>query len=456
MFTGLSHIERWPAYSKQLAHAHSLYDYFQRHVEAIKKHDPNSPELSITPLAYYIKILGEAGCYQRIFDVYYAMDREGPLSPNQFIFTAIFQALSQRNAPTSEDERTIHAQNASDAKALWRQLLKASARPPGFTIDAHVISAAILALSRGRHADQTFALEIVAEYLGLTRSDHPPLRGKLSLNVQTLAATLMLCNRMQDHRLCIHFLDQVKDRPEDQGGVSVIDRGHMEEVFRAYVALAGPRSRDIPKQALEMLEWMLKQDIIRPHESNIRPTLSTYNLVLTACWRGADWDSATRTFELMTAYDVQDFEDRWGPARHPRPERRSKGRNLVPDAAAMSSMVRAASASHNSAHMRQVLRMVHHFGLDNLLGNPPAPGKVVAKNATFYQVKLAAALLDIMGVVLPPGKVKAASDHSKEETIWLETKARVREIVRKAGKERRWASATETDINGQTGQDLSA
>lgn len=86
MFSGLSRIEFWSSHPKQLAHARSLYDSFKRHLDSIKKDDPQSPDLTVTPLTSYIKILGAIGAHQEIFDIYYEMDSEGPLAPNQFIF----------------------------------------------------------------------------------------------------------------------------------------------------------------------------------------------------------------------------------------------------------------------------------------------------------------------------------------------------------------------------------
>src|SRR6202035_3017522 len=133
-----------------------------------------------------------------------------------------------------------------------------------------------------------FALQIVSDYLGLTTPDLPPQSGKLPLTVQTLAAALILCNRMRDHRLCIYFFKQVQKRSEKSGGVALLDRGHMEEVFKAFASLAHPASPTEPKQALETLEWMLKQEMAGPNGPRIRPAISTYSSVLMACWRGVD------------------------------------------------------------------------------------------------------------------------------------------------------------------------
>jgi hypothetical protein len=136
-----------------------------------------------------------------------------------------------------------------------------------------------------------------------------------------------------------------------------------------------------------------------------------------ACWRGVDWDSAARTFELMTGYSSVDFADEAGERRwrHPRLQRRSAGRNLVPDAEVMSCMVRAAIASRRQESMRQCLRIVNHWGADHLFGQSSVPSsskdvvpvssKKETKHKLFYRMKLADALKEAVDRVLAgPGK----------------------------------------------------
>jgi len=398
MFFGLSRIEHWSTHPKQLANARSIYESFRRHLHAVRKDDPGSPELFVDPLAAYIKILGDAGQYQEIFDVYYALDSEGPLSANQAIFTGMFQALSSRNtlASASDRRQSPQIQNASDAKLLWTQMLKASERSPGFVVDSFIVSAAITALSRGRAADQTLAFQILRDYLGLTQPGEAPVTGTIPLVTQSLAAALMLCNKSQKYSLCVHFFQQVVDRPEKVGALSIIDRAHVEQVLKAYIALA---SRNSAHNALKTLEWMLRQEIMGRNGSKIRPANSTYNLVLMACWCGADWNSAIRAFELMTGYHAHDFKD-GAVTSTPRLDKRSAGRNLVPDAETMSFMVRAALASRDRANMRQCLRIVDCLGIDRLFSKQEADSNKAAKYRAFYHVKLAAALIATIDHVL--------------------------------------------------------
>ncbi|KAJ8453558.1 hypothetical protein ONZ45_g19669 [Pleurotus djamor] len=188
MFSGLSRMENWMSHTKQLTNAHALYDYFIQHVTSVKKHDPTSSQLSTLPLSYYIKILGDTGHIQNIFDVYYALDGSVNLAPDQYIYTAMFSALAGKKL-------TEQGNAAFDAKLLWSQMLKASQKSPGFEVDVHLVTAAISALSRGSSSDQSFAFNLLREYFGITKPTDPPSPvGLLPLTPPALAAALHLCN----------------------------------------------------------------------------------------------------------------------------------------------------------------------------------------------------------------------------------------------------------------------
>lgn len=425
MFMGLSRIEHWPTHPRQVENARSIYEAYRRHVEAVKRDDPQSPELSINPLAAYIKILGDSGQYQEIFDVYYALDSEGPLSANQFIFTAMFQALSTNDGVSGSRNTSVNVKNAADSKLLWTQMLKASKKSPGFKVDSFIVSSAITALSRGRPSDQAVAFQIVREYFGLTAPGDPPVTGLLPLVPQSLAAVLALCNYSQNYPLSVHFIQQIRKRPEALGGVSIIDRAHMEEVLRARLSLTTPGSAHL---SLETLEWMLRTEIVGRNGPKIRPSISTYNLVLMACWRAADWASAMRTFDLMTGYHSHDFMD-GAISKAPRLDKRAPGRNLVPTAETMSCLVRTALATQDRAKMRQCLRIVGYLGVDHLFAKKGPAGEEshkLAKNRAFYVSKLASAVVETTRYVL-----KGSSSGEEAET-WHGLATQAQEAVRRA------------------------
>jgi hypothetical protein len=395
MLSGLARIENWEDYPKQLKNATSLYEAFLRHVDSMKKHDPSSPELNTAPIASYIQILGDVGMHQEIFDVFYNMDKEGPLAPDHLLFTAMFQALAAKPDPV-----TGYAPNSASAKLLWSLMIKAQ-RKTQFPLDSHLISAVVLALSRGRPGDQELGFQIVRDYFGLSTTTPPKSKDIVPLTSQAFGAVLSLCKFSEKHQCAIDFFQQVLERPPSVGGPSIIDNGHVETVIGAYSALSPP---NYSIKCIELLEWMLRESVTRPRDTKIRPSHSTYLLVLKACWSCADWRGATKTFDLMTGYHCHDFMDGVVSDR-PRFDRRSEGRNISPDPETVSLMVRTAVRTKNRAHIRQALRLTHYFGMKDLFLNKYAPeGSGQSKKATdsrlFYSLKLADAVREGIEQVL--------------------------------------------------------
>jgi len=437
MFAGLSHVQHWPTHSLQLTHAHQLYGYFTKHLKALKFHTPDSAELTISPLSKYIKILGDAGDFQRIFDVYYAMDSDGPLAPNLDIFTAMFQVLAVRRYAEGDEGVVFHNQNGSTAKLLWTQMVKASKKPPGFTIDSYLIAAAIKALSRGRPADQEFAFDLVRDHLGLvTPGNESANSTNTHLTVHTLAAALDICNKLKKPRHCIYYLQQVMhprySSPKSiRARAELIDSAHMEQGFIAYTTLAHSGIPGQSNRALETLQWMLRSEITQGNEK-LRPQLRIFNRVLTVCRFSGDWASATKTFELMTGYRAGDFADvEEGLERvEPVKDKRSQGRNHTPDTETMSSMVRTALTTQTAANVRQSLRMVDHLGIDHLLNSrdkiPVSPSRKAASLDAFHHQKLADAVEEAVDFLLTKGPDR----QNKETPCWQALRARAKAYLK--------------------------
>lgn len=393
MFNGLARIENWSKSTKQLKNAKSLYESYLKLVDSIKKHNKNDPELSVDPLASYIRILGDTGEYQTVFDVLYAMDKDGPLSPNRLVYTAAFQAIHAAMADTIEGRVKV----ASDARLLWSQMLKASKENDDLAPDSYVIVAVITALSGGNENDIDLAFRIIAEYYGLVTERVASEGCKLPLSGESFIAVLRLCNLSKRHSVCAQFYQQVRRRPEAVGGLSIIDRGHMEEMLKADLALREPGYH-----AVRTLEWMLRQELMGPNGPKIRPALSTYNLVIQACMYSVDWNNAKRTFDLMTGYHAHDFMDGSVVSR-PRLDKRGQGRNFLPNAEFMSFMLRTAIATRNKADLRQALRIVDHIGYDTIVtarGEISKETTKLAKRRGFIHMKFNAALIEAVDLVL--------------------------------------------------------
>lgn len=401
MLNGFARIENFSQSTQLLKHTRSLYENFRRHLESVRRHDPTSLELSVDPLASYIKILGNAQCYKELFDVFYSLDTDGPLAPNPLIFTSVFQALA------SQPEVQADLLPQVNVRLLWSQVMDASKRRNTFVINSYLATAAISALTRGQTLDHDRAFSIARDFYGLSIHGTESTQPQLSLTAPTLFAILRLCNTSRNYDLCIDFFNQVKRRPLNIGGVELLDRLHLEEVLRAHQSLDVKSSA---YESLQLLQWMIRQELTGPNGGIIRPLASTYSIVLVTCWHSADWNSAIRTFDLMTGYRSHDFMD-GAVASVPRLDKRPNGRNIGPTAETMSSLVRAAYATKNRFHMRQCLRIVDHLGFDNLLARTTEmsdESRKRMKNRGFFVAKLASGIVEMVDYVLA-GNIDARS-----------------------------------------------
>ncbi|KAG0709629.1 hypothetical protein DFH29DRAFT_841164 [Suillus ampliporus] len=419
MLSGIAFIKDWSKHSKQLQNSHSLYEYYLKHIGSVKFHEPdNSKELSLQPLVAYIQILGDAGDYHKIFDVYFAMDQEGPLAPDRFVFTAMFKAISTRQKRSvTGGEASTRNDAASDAKHVWIQMEKVMQKNPDFHLDPGLIATAIRALTRGSPNDQIFAFVIIHDRLGLSKpGEDMPRRLSNNLNAWTLDAALQLCNSMQKHRLTVHFTRQVMDKINwDKIWMRyLIDSSHIHKLLRAYAGLASLGSLNESNEALEALEWSVQHDIIY-HLPKLTPTAQSYHLALMTCCRSADWSTAVRVYELMTGVEASQFE--LGGSRAPVVKKRSKGKNLPTDVETMSFLLRTALAANNLTHIRHAMWLADFARVDALLSDE--------KTTAFYRSKLASTLMEAIK------RLQEAGDLTREqEKTWSSYRSLAREVLK--------------------------
>ncbi|KAG1892456.1 hypothetical protein F4604DRAFT_1699555 [Suillus subluteus] len=385
MLSGISLIKDWPKYSKQLQNAHSLYESYLKHIESVKFHEAdNSKELSLQPLVAYIQILGDAGDYHKIFDVYFAMDQEGPLAPDRFVFTAMFKAISARQ------KRSVTGGEASTP---------------------------IRALTRGSPNDQSFAFTIIHDQLGLSKpGEDIPKRLSNNLNAWTLDATLQLCNSMQKHRLTVHFTHQIMEKINwDKVWMRyLIDSNHIHKLLRAYAGLAALGSLNESNDALGALEWSVQNDIVY-HLPKLTPTAQSYHLALMTCCRSADWPTAVRVYELMTGVEASQFES--GGSRSPTVKKRSKGKNLPTDVETMSFLLRTALATNNVTHIQHAMWLADFARVDALLSDE--------HTAAFYRSKLASTLMEATKRLQEAGGIT-----QEQEKTWSSYRSLARQVLK--------------------------
>lgn len=438
LLRGYNTNKNWEEHQQQLLNAHKVYDNMVEYIEkaeqqGLDEHTGNHP------VAAYMEILGNAKLYQRLFDVYNAWDKDGPLAHNQISYTVMLNALGARDSLPFPG-RPVKDQNASDAKLIWRQAVKASEKR-GFPIDGHLVRSVITILADGQPSDQLLAFDIVREYLGLVPPGDDPVKAKVPINRHLLFSVLRLCVHAQKYSLCVHYLEQAIENEMEHA----IDRYSVDLALRANAALATLGSLHEGAQAARLVEWLHRHYALSgvgksTHADEVRPRHTTYRLALLACWRGADWESAARIFELVTRQRAADFADGGGgwSTQHlgHLPEFRG-------DPRLTSLWARTALATGDAAAMRQALRMLARFTPElPRLGSADSMADD-QKNAVW---EFCQAMLGLVDAVLPPrrrGRKPANAEAAKEgeegeaayaptpEEVdrWVETRVAVKKII---------------------------
>lgn len=439
LFSGYAQIEDWSKFSKQLDNLHSLFGEYLEFAKSLDPSDPQVMQYRNHPLNMYIHILGAAKLHQKIFDVYFSLDVDGPLTPDNYTYTTMFNALFERKESPVPDV-DVSTQNALDARVLWRRLLKDSEKF-NFPVDSHIIIGLLKVLSRGRPTDYILAFDIIRDYLGLVKPGETPIEPKVKLTPFLFQTVLELCNYSKKHRLCIHWAQQIMDRSSDENAPpTMLTRTNMEQVFHAYASLSAMGSLNEGEQALEVLNWMVKQYVVNPELGQaLKPSLHTYGLVMMACWRGGDWSSASRIFELITGLSAKSFLD-----GEDRPLTRLYSKGLQPNCVISACLVRAAIRSRDRVNMRQCLRMLSHFGEENMysMGVLPLDAsqkhvKRLQKDHYYYVGILANSLIDCVSAVFRgEHSGKADEDRGKnpmtkaEGDSWAELRKKAKAVMR--------------------------
>lgn len=345
----------WQKYPKQLEHCEAVYQAYREYVNDCKQRESKAI-ISVVPIAYYLKILGRTGQYQKMFDILYSLDESGPLAPDCSIYGAFFWALLDRRSTEKLGNLSIDEQNAADAKLLWRQLEK-DMEKRGFELTWYAAVPILRLLARGRPSDHQLAIEIIRDYYGLAPPGETPPPPKAKLSWDSFQAVMEMCNKLQKYRLCTYYAKQVTDNK-----ILVLDHFHVHQVLLAYHSLAALSPGDESQKVVDLIRRMHVESALDQRNPKLLPSKLNYQLALTICWRCEDWSSACDVFTRMTGFDSNELLDE--PAENGRiPQRmeRSEGRNMPLDPLSAMYLARTAIASKSSVAMRQCLRMLALF-----------------------------------------------------------------------------------------------
>ena len=440
-------VDSWEKQGKLLQNVHNMYQSYREYVDEVKQHNPSSPEYSAFPAQAYIMILSKAKQWQKMFDVYNSLDDEGPFSPAVSTYTVMLWGLYSRGKENEDPEtpgrRSPSESAASDARFVWRQLIRRIENGAKLTIDDRLLCSYMSVLTLGRPADHIAAFDALRDYAGLAKPGETAPPSTVKLTPFLLSTTLNLCNVVKKPRLCVHFMKHAMTRYPD-----IVQTVHVDHLLSAYGSLAALGSLSEAASALQALEWLLEREATTPPKEAhyVRPRLSTYALTLIACWRAKDWASALRVFELMTGYSAADFADKTRVA-DPQPAKRSKGRNLVPDAATLSLLARTALAAGGAVPARQCMRIMHTVGLTQVLergavteeaspegsklthGQPPR----FDRDVRYHVYKTADAVVKLVNLLVPPkgteGMPARRPPLKDEQREWVDMRTAARSLL---------------------------
>ena len=352
-------IKDWSSYGKLLQQVGQLHANYVEYANAIKKTNPDSPELSTLPTRAYIRILGRAGKYEEMWDVLNFMEETGPLPPDLIAYHLVLEALGQRPlfGLSRDAQMALGAECASQGKLLWRQILRYIENNPSAKLDSYTVSAMLNVLARGTPTDALYAFDIIRDYMGLAKPGETPKPPVVQLETHTFQRILELGIQAQKYRLTVHYFDQVVETQP-----ALVEADHVEVVLRAQASLTALSSDDYEApRALDRLLWLLKERAIAGHPKHLQPKPEHFDLVLSCCHRTASWGVAAHTFEVLTGYRISDFADDQVAARaeQPCPSRNPPTKRIHdPDPVFLSHFVRTALHTGDPAIMRQCLRIV--------------------------------------------------------------------------------------------------
>ncbi|TCD64330.1 hypothetical protein EIP91_004240 [Steccherinum ochraceum] len=382
ILSGLVNVKSWEGHTRRLEMTKQLYQDFVALVESAQEsYSSDLKSMHNGPVNAYLKVLASTGQYDQMHTVFNTLPSTGPLAANEHTYTTVFQILSENAAKRGD---------FADVRFLWRRLTSSKT----VSVDSHVLRAAISALSRGRREDHELALEIVRTHTGLD-SSAKSRNGSIPITAQLLQTILELCNRTQNYKDCVKWLQVVMDkRIAVEEEAHVPDRANISQGLLAYVFLAYqsywkarvPGSE--PPQALSLVSYMIeKAEADQITGKAMEPTQQHFELLMAVCTHGYDWATLEMAFSLCTGWDLTAFRGLQQPSSPALKKREFKINTPV-----LSFVARAAIRTKDPEIAAQAVRILAFF----LRSNPYdrfEPLYDYLKSHRYYKNEMASAVL---------------------------------------------------------------
>ena len=408
----------WPKYTKQLEHCDAVYQSYREYVDDMKKRGLTK-DLSVRPIAYYMKVLKKTDQHQKLFDVLYSLDAEGPLAPDCSIYGVLFWTFLDRRTTEKLGNLTIDEQNAVDAKLLWRQMEKDMSNR-GFPLTWYASVPIIRILARGRPSDHQLAIEIIRNYYGLAPPGENPPSPRAELSWDTFQSILEMCNKLRKFRLCTYYVNQAIDKQP-----AVLDYFHINQALLAYHSLAAVSPGDESVKAYELIQWMrIRSALDEDRSARLRPIRATYQLALAICWRCEDWATAGDVCRLMTGFEPEDFMN--GSVKPEQSaERNEDTKNTVMSLDPMSAafLARTALASKDKLAMKLCIHTFIALDWKKLYAERRDCRDM--SYHPFYQNALATSLAKMISIVAKE------SSSQEDKALWQELKDESRRVIKR-------------------------
>lgn len=281
----------------QRERAQKLYNDWNNLVSSGKaKADSRHGVFRSHPAAAYIDVLANIGEFQAIWDIYYQLESEGPLAPNEHVFTSMFLAISKRNVKDGEAVKEIRARNAEDAKLIWRQALLAAEKQP-FPFDSHLVTAALRVLRHGGPAEHELAFTIISDHLGLQAPESVDTpRPDVKLDTRTVDAALSACIAAGRSDLVHHFTNTLINS-KDRHRARAVTTSAMNYVLISHTTAGDAR------QAMGTIDWMLKESSL-VGGLDVKPGNSSWSFAFRACVQAKDWATTKLLIRRLFGQDL--------------------------------------------------------------------------------------------------------------------------------------------------------